>query len=215
MDKVKIILENGIQKEVDGIFYLYNQKYYFIYTEKEIDENGYVILHIVQVGKEIKNSETGPVETGYMIGVEIANELEWSNIKESVTKLVEDKKNKTQSSDINYLPITMLNNLKIISKKHFRLLKNVVIESFGLQLDVLENSIVNNSELNMNGNNNSFEKITSSTQVQQLQNSNDIINDNVIIDYRAKFFEEREKNTQLQNEIDLLKQKLENIKNII
>lgn len=210
MDKVKIILENGISKEVDGIFYLYNQKYYFIYTEKELDENGYVILHLVQVGKEIKNSPTGPFETGYMIGVEIADENEWSIVKESVSKIVEDKKNKTQSPDIQYLPITMLNNLKIISKKHFKLLNNVV-ESFGLKLDYVNNDVINDYELNTNTNE---AELSDTMSLEQAQSQN-INNEDVIIDYRARFFEEREKNNQLQNEIDILKQKLENIKNII
>lgn len=210
MNKVKIILENGMLKEVDGIFYLYNQKYYFIYTEKELDENGYVILHLVQVGKEIKNSPTGPVETGYMIGVEIADENEWSIVKESVSKIVEDKKIKTQSPDIQYLPITMLNNLKIISKKHFKLLNNVV-ESFGLKLDYVNNDVINDYELNTNTNE---AELSDTMSLEQAQSQN-INNEDVIIDYRARFFEEREKNNQLQNEIDILKQKLENIKNII
>lgn len=213
MDKVKIILENGIQKEVDGIFYLYNQKYYFIYTEKELDENGYVVLHLVQVGKEIKNSPVGPVETGYMIGVEIADENEWSFVKESVSKIVEDKKNGTQSNDIQYLPITMLNNLKIISRKHFKLLNNV-IENFGLKLDSINNSVINSSELNINTKDVGLRN-TISLEQDESQNVSNANNENVIIDYRARFFEEREKNNQLQNEIDILKQKLENIKNII
>ena len=56
MEKVKIILENGVEAEVYGIFYLFNSKYYLMYTQKEVDQNGYVIIHLVQVGKEIKNT---------------------------------------------------------------------------------------------------------------------------------------------------------------
>ena len=41
------------------------------------------------------------------------------------------------------------------------------------------------------------------------------IQDDVIIDYRARFFEEQEKNQQLEEQIKLLNEKLENIKNII
>ena len=38
MDKVKIFLEDGVETEVNCIFYLYNSKYYFLYTLNEIDE---------------------------------------------------------------------------------------------------------------------------------------------------------------------------------
>ena len=32
MENVKIILENGTQTDVLGVFYVFNSKYYFIYT---------------------------------------------------------------------------------------------------------------------------------------------------------------------------------------
>ena len=69
MEKYNLILENGTSKEVDALFYLYNSKYYFMYTEREIDEAGYVILYLVQVGKEVIRNEFGNVETGAMVGV--------------------------------------------------------------------------------------------------------------------------------------------------
>ena len=125
MNKSKILLDGNIEKEVDGIFYIYNSKYYFIYTEKEIDENGYVILHLVQIGKEIQNTPTGPVDTGFMIGVEVQSE-EWKSVQTSITKIVNDKKNNTQDPEIQYLPATMLNTVKIMSKNTFRLLKNIL-----------------------------------------------------------------------------------------
>ena len=100
--------------------------------------------------------------------------------------------------------------MKIISKKHFKLLNNVV-ESFGLKLDYVNNDVINDYELNTNTNEAELSD-TMSLEQSQSQNIND---EDVIIDYRARFFEEREKNNQLQNEIDILKQKLENIKNII
>ena len=83
---------------------------------KELDEKGYVQLYVVQVCKEIQNTPTGPLDTGYMLGMEISNPDEWANVQKSITKIVEDKKNNTQSSEIQYLPINMLVNLKIISK---------------------------------------------------------------------------------------------------
>lgn len=216
MENVKIILENGIEKNVNGIFYLYNSKYYFIYTEKEVDQNGYVVLHLVQVGKEIKNTQTGPVETGYMIGVEISDQDEWGKVQQSITKIVEDKKNNTQSTDIQYLPISMLNNLKIISKKTFRLMKNIIEDAFKVSIDEsVDTEKLHDSEIPDTV---ASEPATvqSEEKVDQPQyQSSYKEDDDVIIDYRSRFFEEQEKNENLQKQIDELNQKLESIRKIL
>lgn len=193
MDKLNVLLENGTQKEVDCIFYLYNQKYYFIYTEKELDENDYVLMNVVQVGKEVKQTVNGPVDTGFLIGIDSNNPDENQDIQLSITKIVEDMKNKSQSEDIKYLPISMLSNLKIVSKKTFRLLRNVVEQYFGLSLS-------------SNSNNTSNSMITN----QESKSEPDII-----VDYRSKYFEEQEKNEELEKTITDLKTKLDSIKGII
>ena len=38
MENIKILID-GVEKDVYGLFYTYDSRYYFIYTEKEIDEN--------------------------------------------------------------------------------------------------------------------------------------------------------------------------------
>ena len=81
MDKVKISLEDGVEVEVNCIFYLYNSKYYFLYTLNELDENGYVRLYLVKVGKEAANSENGQIETGNMIGIEVPTDEEWKEVQ--------------------------------------------------------------------------------------------------------------------------------------
>ena len=199
MDKLNVLLENGEKKEVDCIFYLYNQKYYLIYTEKELDENDYVKMNVVQVGKEVNQTPNGPVDTGYLIGVDVNSPEESQNVQNSITKIVEDKKNGTESPEIKYMPITMLNNLKISSKKTFRLLKSLVESYFGL---VFEDDFVNNinkSEYEEMNDNATFSGNT----------------DDVIVDYRSKFFEEEDKNKELQKQIEELTLKLESIKGII
>jgi len=216
MDKVKIILENGIEKEVDGIFYLYNTKYYFMYTEKEIDENGYVVLHLVQVGKEMKNTPQGPVDTGYMIGVEITDQNEWGAVQQSITKIVEDKKNNTQSEGIQYLPISMLSTLKIMSKKTFRLMRSVIEGNFGVDLGNITPqapvSTANTESVN------TVPTQEVQTQTTNVQPSNSYANVNtgrddseVIVDYRSRFFEEQEKNIALEAQLNELLGKIENI----
>ena len=313
MDSVKVYLENGQEKEVNGIYYIFNSKYYFMYTEKEIDENGYVVLHLAQIGKEVKSTPSGNQETGFLIGLEIADPEEWKLVQGSITKIVDDKRNGTASPEIQYLPINMLSNLKIVSKKTFRLMQSVMLESFKIDVSNTQ-PLVQQAPLSI--------EVTDSEEVAQapvqpvnpfapvtpvvpevsetLQESkpeetpvaqpntesiapasanpaNPIVvpfapvtpvvpevsaplqeskpeevpiaqpnmesitpasvtpvtpvdpfgdsqvssatipseDSNIIIDYRAKFFEEQEKNKQLQATIDELNSKISNIKNII
>lgn len=263
MEKLNIILSDGVEKEVDCMFYLYNSKYYYIYTEKEIDENGYVILYLSQVGKEIKNTPNGPIETGYMVGVEINDEEEWKDVQSSIAKIVEDAKNGTTSQEIQYIPLSMLSKLKIVSKKTFRLMKEIVINNLhvdiineqtiepvvsvveqpqvqqGLEPIVPETSVPTLEPQSIQGSTQPtpvvFPVAPSDSVVDMTQSSifnnnqeNDVqIQDSVqtgaiaeedntvIIDYRAKFFEEQEKNAQLQQQLDELNQKIEQVKNIL
>ena len=94
MENVKIIVD-GMEKDVLGLLYVYNSKFYFIYTEKELDESGYVILYSSQIGKETVTTEYGVVDTGYMIGVNVTDPEEQSQVQKSISYIVEDKKNNT------------------------------------------------------------------------------------------------------------------------
>jgi len=255
MENVKIFID-GIQKDVYGLFYVFDSKYYFIYTDKEVDENGYVILYMSQVGKETKNTETGPVDTGYMVGVEVTNPEEQQKVQTSISYIVEDKKNNTINSQIQYLPMSMLTNLKIVSKKRFRLLKSIIVDNFKVpfenvvtsqvQTDNLVSGVVPVATVALTDVNTHVEPVVPivpseiqepivtvepSVQPQPLQNLNNnetqvqsnvsIDNSissnesNVIIDYRSKYFEEEEKNKELQAQIDELTQKLNEIKKVI
>lgn len=188
MDLLTITLEDGTEKQVHGIFYLYNSKYYFIYTENEVDEKGYVVLHLTQVGKEVVTTPDGKrVDTGKMIGVEVSDQEEWKLVQNSITKIVDDKKNNTQSPEINYFDTSMINGIKILSKKTFRLLKSLIADCFNLDIQ----EPVNN------------------------QNNNQVEETNQIIDYRTSFFEEQSKNQMLQSRIDDLNEKISKIKEII
>ena len=193
MEKLNIILENGIDTDVNCMFYLYNSKYYFIYTTKEIDENGYVILYLTQIGKEVKNTPQGSMETGYMIGVEITDPEEWKLVQTSIAKIVESAKSKIADPEIQILPLSMLTKLKILGKKKFRLLKEIV-----------------KSDLNVEFDNEPKEE---AMQLQQEVAPEE--EQNVVIDYRAKFFEEQDKNEELVKEIEGLNSKLDEIKRIV
>lgn len=255
METVKIFID-GIQKDVYGLFYVFDSKYYFIYTEKEVDENGYVILYMSQVGKETKNTETGPIDTGYMVGVEITNPEEQQKVQKSISYIVEDKKNNTINPQIQYLPMSMLTNLKIVSKKRFRLLKSIIVDNFKvsfenevasqIQPDNLVSGVVPVVPVVLTDVNTPVEPVVPivpneiqvpiapvepSVQPQPLQNLNNnetqlqsnVSSDNnistnegnIIIDYRSKYFEEEEKNKELQAQIDELTQKLNEIRKVI
>ncbi|MBE6139497.1 MAG: hypothetical protein E7174_03275 [Firmicutes bacterium] len=221
MENVKIISDNGVEIEVNGLFYIYNSKYYFIYTIGEIDENEYVKLYVVQVGKEVQNTPTGPVDTGYMLGMEISNIEEWAKVQESITKIVENKKNNTQNNEIQYLPINMLVNLKIVSKNKFKLMRHIIEDNFKVNLSPVNFETVND-DINVDTStdlqnepvlkdNHSFEQ-----DILNLPSTDNADNvGEVIIDYRARFFEEQEKNQALEEQIKSLNEKLNNIKNII
>lgn len=237
MENVKIFID-GIQKDVYGLFYVFNSKYYFIYTEKEVDENGYVILYMSQVGKESKNTETGPVDTGYMIGVEITDPEEQQKVQTSISYIVEDKKNNTINPQIQYLPMSMLTNLKIVSKKRFRLLKSIIIDNFKVPFeDVMTTQIQIESQTPVqpvvpitqepivpiepivNIETQPLQNLTNNETALQsnvgVDNSISSNESNIIIDYRSKYFEEEEKNKELQAQIDELTQKLNEIKKVI
>lgn len=246
MESVKIILDTGQEIEVYGIFYIFNSKYYFMYTAKEFDGEEYVKLYVVQVCKEVKNTPSGSVDTGYMLGMEISDAEEWKNIQQSITKIVEDKKNGTQSPEVQYLPMSMLTKLKVVSKNKFKLMKNIVQDNF--KVDLSENVVIENliqpvvQEVEPIATETPVESIIQEVvpitpvtpvepvvqEVSPVENNAEESNNNktsifteqdddndVIIDYRTRFFEEQEKNEQLTQEINQLKEKLENIKNIL
>lgn len=195
MENTIITTIEGESKTVNGIFYIYNSKYYFIYTLGELDGSDYIKLYSVQVGKEVINATNGPMETGNMVGVETSNPDEWKKVQESITQIVEDKKNNTKSANIQYLPISMLTKLKIVSENKFKLLKKLVEDNFGLKLEMSES--------------------TFPVQENVLTNQEIDIEQDVVIDYRSKFFEEQDKNKILEDKIKELEEKISNIKGII
>ncbi|MBQ2947154.1 MAG: hypothetical protein IJE04_04830 [Bacilli bacterium] len=225
MENTKIILDNATETNVNGIFYVFNSKYYFIYTMRELDENDYVRLYVVQVCKEVQNTPTGPIDTGYMLGMEINDSEEWARVQESITKIVEDKKNNTTNSDIQYLPISMLVNLKIIGKNKFKLMKSIVQDNFKIEIKSSEEAKIISSYLTPTQPSGSISSSVTNDSTLPLENLTTIHttgnipsttnNGDVIIDYRSRFFEEQEKNRELEEQLKSLNQKLEQIKNII
>ena len=221
MENTRIISDNGVEINVNGLFYVFNSKYYFIYTTGEKVDEEYIRLYVVQVCKEVKNTPSGPVDTGYMLGMEISNPDEWAKVQDSITKIVEDKKNGTQNPEIQYLPMTMLVNLKVISNNKFKLMKTIVQDNFKVQLMEDNKNTVNTVPVEqvIQPIQPVVEQVIEPMQpvveqAEPINNGSEPVGE-VIIDYRSRFFEEQEKNQALNEEIKVLKEKLENIKNII
>lgn len=214
MESTKIILDDGSQIDVKGIFYIFNSRYYFIYTLGEKVDDDYVQLYVSQVCKEITNTPNGPVDTGYMLGIETTDTDDWSKVQESITKIVDEKKNSKTDTSIQYLPISMLVNLKIVSKNKFKLMTSLFKEIFNIDI-ANENSAIPNQNSVQELYTDSNGQMPYQDQAEQTQSNNANEDNDVIIDYRAKFFEEQDKNKMLENQVKELQQKLSTIKDIL
>ena len=200
MEDVKILLEGGIETQVKGIFYVFDSKYYFIYTLGEIVDSDYVQLYVLQVCKEVKNTPQGTISTGNLIGVSISDKEEWSKVQKSIVTMVEDKKAEKPSGTIQYMPINSLKNLKVYSKNKFKLIKDIVYNNFKYK------NIESQDDINIESN-----KIDEHREAK----TENLEEGNVIIDYRSKFFEIEDENEALKAEIKVLKEKLESINLIL
>ena len=80
MDSVTITLENGIQSLVNGVFYVFDSRYFFMYTQGEYEDNDYVKLYISQISREVQNTTSGPVQTGNMVGTQVSDQNDFINV---------------------------------------------------------------------------------------------------------------------------------------
>ena len=175
MDNVEVTIENVV-KSVQGIYYISNNNYYFLFTEKKRDENGYIILNIVKVLQEVVNTPTGQAPTGNLVGLSITDEQEWKNVQKDIGNIIDDKQNKKREA-VRYLDINLLQKLIIKNTRVFRLKEEMYNKTF--------------------------------------EQSEEKVEDNLILDFKNKFYEEAEKNRRLEEEVKNLTEKLNQIKNII
>jgi len=139
MEELKIFSENGSLIDVNCIYYYSNSNYYFIYTTKEIDENGYVVLYIVKI---VREAVQNPSDSG-LVGIKVTDEEEWKNVQADVSKILEDKKNKTNTA-VHYLDSKNLVNLKIRDSRIFRLRPDIMKDSFEIDLELFDKEEIDN-----------------------------------------------------------------------
>ena len=169
-------IKKSVVKNVQGIYYISNNNYYFLFTEKQRDENGYIVLNIVKVLQEVVNTPTGQASTGNLVGLTIADEQEWKNVQKDISNIIDDKQNKKREA-VRYLDINLLQKLIIKSNRVFRLKEDIYNKTFTQNIDNSEN--------------------------------------NLILDFKNRYYEETEKNRQLEEQIKNLTGKLNQIKNIL
>ena len=131
MDNVEVTIDNE-QKSVKGIYYISNNNYYFLYTENQRDENGYIILNIVKVLQEVVNTPTGQSPTGNLVGLTISDEEEWKNVQKDIGNIIDDKQNKKLEA-VRYLDVNLLQKLIIKSTRIFRLKEEMYNKIFNPQ----------------------------------------------------------------------------------
>lgn len=130
MEELKIFSVDGNQIDVNCIYYFSNNNYYLIYTTKEIDENGYVILNVTKIAREVINAEEGIKPTDSLVGLEITDDIEWKNVQTDISNIIKDKKENTNT--VRYLPSSSLVNLKVKGFRIFRLRPDILKGSFGI-----------------------------------------------------------------------------------
>lgn len=129
MEELTIFSNQGESMLVSCIYYFNDNNYYLIYTDKEIDENEYVVLHFVKVVCEVDPTTNTP----QLYGVEITDDAEWKAVQSQIGAILEDKKNGT-STAVHYLEAKNLNNLKIKNSRTFRLRPDVMKSTFGMEI---------------------------------------------------------------------------------
>ena len=203
MNKSEIIDESGNKVVVDGIYYVSNNNYYFIYTKGEVDESGHIVLYILKILQEVNNTPNGPVPTGFLVGVKVTDENEYNLVKQDITNIVAEKQNNTEPK-VMYLDISMLQNLKVKDSRIFKLdakLYNKIFKNGDNQNNIEDENITS--------------QITPAVNTSQESTAINSPTDQSDINYQQKYEEELKKNEELQNEINNLNNIINQIKSII
>lgn len=126
MKELLITNNDNTTSKTYAVYYTSKERYYVIYTEKKKDENGYVILNIAKVLKEVNSTpDGGVIPTGRFIGLEITEQNEWDNAKADIGMIVANLQDSESPVTVNYLPVENINGICIKSSKTFVLREDV------------------------------------------------------------------------------------------
>lgn len=230
---------NGEKINTWGMYYSSNGKFYTIFTLKEKDELGYILLNISKVLKEVTNGPDGVTVTDNYVGVEITDPTEWEMVKTDIGNVVSDKQNNTKSN-IEYLSTKEIEGIKIKSSKVFKLREDVINNMMDtipeeplptpVPLDDITNTeepiseqLVEQKPYDMvqeladetpeESQNQTVEPEISEKPVEEPVKQ-EVINTG-LVDYEQRYLEEVARRQQLEEEVEILKNKINNIKSII
>lgn len=200
MNQTQVIISNN-SVSVMAVFYIVRNNYYVIYTDGKVDENNFVVLYIAKILQEVVTTENGPQPTGYLVGTTITNDDEYSLVKQDISNIIDAKQNNIEAN-VQFFDPSVLGQIKIRDTKIFRLKKDVFEQIFGpininVEQTITEQQPVNTSE-------------TEKVQEVPTVNNND---DN--LSFEQKYYQEVEKNKELQNQLDNLIQQINSLKNTL
>ena len=124
------VIINDQSVSVRAIYYISNNNYYLIYTDEQIDNNGFVILHVAKILQEVVTTQNGPQPTGYLIGTTIASDEEYDLVKQDIAGIIDAKQNAIDAK-VQFIDGSVLGQIKIKDTKIFRLKKNIFEQIFG------------------------------------------------------------------------------------
>lgn len=220
MDSVNLINLNNENVNATVIRYFeLNSNKYFIYSLNEIDAQNYVKLYVTKIG----------LSNGQIISSNITDEGEWNLIKEEIKNIVRD--NKSGVAEVTDLDFNELNSLQVKESRAFKLSNQLVLllsankqvkeeiveQSFGIDPIVSEKDevAVDTPTFNVEANSIEPQNIGPTADFDinpQLENqSNEVAVDN----FKELYEKELEKNQQLNMELEQLKAKIDEIKNIL
>ena len=144
MNKVEIMDIDGRKIVVNGIYYISNNNYYFIYTKEEADNEGHIILYILKILKEVINTENGPTPTGYLIGTKITDDNEYNLVKQDIINIINAKQTNGDAK-VRFLDLSMISNLKVKDNRIFKLDTDIYNQIFRNN----DNNVVNSNNMIM------------------------------------------------------------------
>ena len=105
MKEMLITLDDNSQLKCYAVYYSSQGRYYVIYTDKSIDDKGYVIIHLAKVLKVVnRNEENVVIPTGAYVGMEVTDQLEWNTVKNDIQTVIANLQG-DDSATVQYLPL--------------------------------------------------------------------------------------------------------------
>ena len=141
MNRLVILNANNQSMEVSVVRYFGDgSNNYFIFSLNEIDIQGRMNIYVTKVINQ----------GGTIVGTNIIDDVEWSNVKLTLQKIIKENKT-TGSAAVPDLSIDGLNNIKVLDRRALKLLANSVdMLNKGYKFNVTSTSESSNDPVQLN-----------------------------------------------------------------